>query len=76
MTNRVELEWIAAIDGDTLCASGRPIRIRRIHHDIFPFRLEADGHAVLAFGSLGHAKMVARQWAAEMDEFVPVGDEP
>lgn len=64
------ISWIAADDGNTLCADGQPIRIRRTGGDP-PFILEADGHQKAGYWSLASAKLDAERIAAEMDEFLP-----
>jgi hypothetical protein len=65
----VKLNWISAADGNTLCADGYPIRIRRTRGSP-PFKLETDGHVPDAgYWTLALAKLDAERFAAEMDEF-------
>jgi len=66
-----KLYWIAGDDGNTLCADGYPIRIRRTRGDP-PFKLETDGHRLdVGYWTLASAKLDAEKYADEMNEFCP-----
>lgn len=68
---RETLNWLRGDDGNTLCVDGYPIRIKRVGGDM-PFLLEADNHqAPRRYHTLAGAKLDARIYAEEMDEFLP-----
>ncbi len=65
------IHWLRGDDGNTLCADGHPIRIRRTMGDP-PFRLEADGHITpRGYFTLEAAKLNAEICLSEMAEFAP-----
>ena len=70
----MKLTWIAGADGNTLCADGYPIRIKRTRAMLTqpPFMLEADGHVPTSgYWTLASAKADGARFAAEMREFSP-----